>query len=739
MSPSPISLRSPTSRRRRPRWRTLAASVVLGVAGHPGASGADRELRAQSTAQGQPPRIGDVDVKGVRSVSEDQLKLAMSTKSSYCRLPLLKPVCYFVPSPFLVRHHTLEPGELERDVVTMRSMYWQRGFREATIDTSVSRGRHGLSVTFLVHEGPPTLVDTLEIERVGDLLTPQAVARAVRLERGRPLDLASLDTGLMALRNALWDAGHADAMLEPRVDVDERARRASVRIRVDPRWRTRVGSIEIEGNRRLSDAALRSALTLRTGGDFRRRDVLESQKYLYQSLGVATAAIISPPAGDSLKHIRVLVRENPPRRVGVTAGLNTIEFVQVGATAGFYALNGGRWQLDVRGATGNLFAQQLQGRGPFSDVSPTADRDAGDGEFTRPNWQGSAELVRLWAGSPRNRLSVGAFTHRRSEPSVFVDRGRGAFTTFTRELTQRSPLTLAYRLERATVDAGDVYFCQSFGQCEADDIAALREPRRWASVALNWWHDRSNSAVAPSAGYTIRADGDHASRATGSEFSHDRITTEATGYVRLGGAVLATRARGGWVRAESDARTVHPRALLFAGGAESVRGYGENQLGPRVLRVRAEDLVANGCSEASLADGSCDPSATPARAFSPRPIGGTTLLEGSVELRIPLSGSLGSVLFADGAVLSGRASADTESAVTPGLGLRYESNVGTLRFDAGWRPRVSNRVPVVVATRDVDGTTRVTRLSTERSWTDGDDDRGFRRRVTLHFVLGHAF
>jgi hypothetical protein len=48
--------------------------------------------------------------------------------------------------------------------VTLRSIYWQRGFREATIDTMVSRGRHGLRVTFVVHEGLPTLVDTIEVE-----------------------------------------------------------------------------------------------------------------------------------------------------------------------------------------------------------------------------------------------------------------------------------------------------------------------------------------------------------------------------------------------------------------------------------------------------------------------------------------------------------------------------------------------------------------------------------------------
>jgi len=742
MSPTSTASTQIPDRSPRPRWRWLrvlvhacVGALVFGVAG---------DVRAQAQGSGRDPLISRVDLRGVESVPEEQLELTLSTKSTYCRLAFLRPLCYVVRSPFLVRHHYLEPGELQRDIASLRSLYWQRGFRETTIDTVITRGRHGLRIAFVIHEGAPTVVDTLRIERAGDLLTEDQITRAVRIERGQPLDLATLDTALIALRNALWDAGHSDATLEPRIEVDERARRADVRILVEPGRRTRVGSIEITGTDRLSAGALKGAITLRSGAAFRRQDVLETQKYLYQSLGVATVSIVSPPSGDSLKHVRVVVRENPPRRVSLTAGLNTIEFVQLGATAGFYTLQGGRWQLDFRGATGNLLARQLEGAGPFADLPTLAD-DGESREFTRPNWQGGVELTRLWAGSPRNRLSLGAFGHRRSEPAVFIDRGVGMVATFTRELAQRAPLSVGYRIERASVDAGDVYFCQSFGQCAATDLSAFREPRRLASVTANWWVDRSDDAVSPSRGYTLRADADHASNATGSEFTHDRLALEGTAYVPLGRMVLATRARGGWVRSghgADDATTsnvLHPRALFYAGGVESVRGYGENQLGPRVLRVRSADLLANGCTDATIADGTCDAAPTPASAFAPRPIGAERLIEGTVELRMPIGGRVGGVVFADGAVVGASSGIDRVTAVTPGVGLRYESNVGTLRLDLGWRPRARERLPVVVATRDAAGNERVTRLATERLWTEGDGERGALRRVRVHFVLGHAF
>jgi len=728
----------------RPRWRRPRTRLRALLAGLLSLSSAGK-LAAQAPAASKLPEISDVDLRGVQSVPEDQLQLVLSTKSTYCRLPFLRPVCYFVRTPFLVRHHYLEPGELERDIVRLRGIYWQRGFRETTVDTVVTRARHGLRIAFVITEGPPTLVDSVVVERVGDLLTSDEILRAVRLERGRPLDLASLDTGLVTLRNKLWDAGHADATLEPEIRVDDRGRRANVRLVVDSRWRTRVGSIDIEGNERLSDDALKSALTLRPGEAFRRRDVVESQKYLYQSLGVATATIIGPPTGDSLKDVRVLVRENPSHRVALSAGFNTIEFVQLGARAGVYTLGGGRWQAELRAGVGNLLASQLEGAGPFADVPTVAEGDAVFQDFTQSTWQGSAELTRLWAGSPRNRVTVGGYSHQRLEPSVFIERGSGGFVAFTRELAQRAPLTVGYRLERAAVDAPDVYFCQSYGQCSASVVAALREPRRLASVTLNWWLDRTDNAVTPSRGYTLRADADHASAVTGSEFRHNRLAAEATTYLKLGRAVLATRARAGWVRAPNSSgdgagvAALHPRALFFAGGVESVRGYHENQLGPRVLRVRSEDLIASGCTPESVVDASCDPAAAPASVFSPRPVGGTTLLEGTAEVRFPIGGKVGGVIFADAARVTTESDVKGATGVTPGLGLRYESNVGTLRLDVGWRPRRTEQLPVVVATRDPSGVERVTRLATDRAWTEGDRESGLLRRVTFHFVLGHAF
>ena len=567
---------------------------------------------------------------------------------------------------------------------------------------------------------------------------------ALRVRPGGPLDLAAIDSTLSGLRNALWDASYSDAILTPNVYVDARTRRARIRIGVTPRWRTRVASIEIQGNRRLPDAALRSALTLRPGSLYRRQDVLESQRHLYESPIVTSAFIAVPPAPDtardSLTQVVVRVQERRPVQIGIEGGLNTSDFLQVAGRLGLFAIRGGRWQLITRVATGNLLAQQLEGEGPFTDVS--AD-DSVDRPLVRPTWQARVEATRLWAGSPRNQLTVAAFGQRLSEPGVFVDRAAGLFTTFTREISDRVPASVGYRIERAAIDADDTYFCEGFGLCDATTVRVFRDSRRLSSVTLDAWLDRANGTVAPSRGQTLRFGLDYAAALTGSEYRHLRVDGAATAYRPVRSSVLAGRARAGLARAESD--VFHPRMLFYSGGAQSVRGYGENQLGPRVLRASREALLASGCTDATLLDGSCDPNAAPSRAFSARPVGATALAEGSIELRMRLAGRFGSVVFADGAVLGpGAGSLPTRSvaAITPGAGLRYETALGALRLDAGWRPARTERLPVVVETRASGGSARVTRLATDRRWSSLDGANGRRggmRSVTLHFAVGHAF
>ena len=205
---------------------------------------------------------------------------------------------------------------------------------------------------------------------------------------------------------------------------------------------------------------------------------------------------------------------------------------------------------------------------------------------------------------------------------------------------------------------------------------------------------------------------------------------------------------------------IHPRKRFYAGGANSVRGYGENQLGPRILTIDASTLVANAtsigggtCGRTLLTIQFCDPNSPKlSRAdFIPQPLGGTTLFEGSVEYRFPFPGNatwaepFTGAVFLDGATVGhadiGNVPPITSrvngtAAVTPGFGVRYSSPIGPVRMDLGLNPNRAEDLAVVTAVPDGAGQTRIVPLPLTHNFTQASNFWG---RFVFHISIGEAY
>ncbi|HEX7940283.1 MAG TPA: BamA/TamA family outer membrane protein, partial [Gemmatimonadaceae bacterium] len=533
---------------------------------------------------------------------------------------------------------------------------------------------------------------------------------------------------------------YGDVRVDTTVPRADASHVVPVRIDVDPKYLTRVGEVNFEGNRVLSDETLRRGVMLRPGTLYTRDAVLESQRHLLQQPLLARAVVVTPPAGDSVKTITVAVAEVKPRHVDATLGFNTIEFGQASLDLRHSALGGGRW-LRLYGAVGNLFAEQLNGWGIFQQVIPSDPIFDAD-PFLRPAYEASLTLTQPWIGSARTSASVRAFANRRILTGVAVDQSVGGFVGLAHDIAPRTPIGLNYRIEAVRVEAGAVYFCAGYGICDAATIQALSNTQRLAPIGASAWIDRSDDLDSPTHGYTALLDAEHASQATGSTFEFNRILGDASYYKPLGAIpstygntkappVLAFHVRAGMMRPlDSDRAALgistpgegvaHPRTLFYAGGMQSVRGFAENELGPRVLQVRAASLLAAGCTLASVADGSCNPNGVPNDAAFPVPTGGSSLIEGSVELRMPLRKNLTGVAFVDAGHV-GTTGLTTvgqpKGAVTPGFGFRYRSPLGVIRLDFGLRPVGEEVLPVVVAIPDSTGQFRIVQLQQEKSYS----------------------
>jgi outer membrane protein insertion porin family len=774
-SMSPLEPRFRTGASAGPRRAGLFLFLVaagLAVAGLAGATPA----AAQSLLE-ERPEVTSLRFRGNDTFSDRELALSIATRATECRSRL-----FYVPLPlcplgfnFAFDESFLNPRDLRDDRARIQIFYYQRGYREATVDTVVARPREdAVGVTFVIEEGRAVLIDSVEVlglEELGD--EGRVIGEGLPVFQGGPLNLIQLDATRDTLLTRLRNRGYAHAEIFRGLNVPGGTYTAQVTFDVYTGPRTRFGEIEIQGNDKISESVVRRMLPFREGDVYSREQIFQGQRNLFNLEIFRHADIVqdleSPP--DTVIPLAVRVTEGNVHRVRTGAGWSTAECFNSEARWASRNFLGGARRLQLRGRLSNLFTRSL-------DESVCG--QAGNGVYGDMNWLASAEFIQPWIFSPRNSFSASLYFERQSLPDVFVRQALGVNLGLTRSVGRATSLTFGYRPQWASLDAAEIFFCTSFLICDPDDIGLLQGTNRLSPVGISFSRDRSNRVVSPTSGYMALVDVEHASRVTGSDYAYERVISEMTRYWEVvPDLVSAWRVRAGWLNshsfrglsAEVEERVVdHPQKRFYAGGANSVRGFAQNQLGPRVLTVPVERLLvppseddgaAPVCTPAEVMLLTCDAAELGDGSFLPRPTGGDALVEANVELRFPIGGDFQGVSFLDvGQVWDrqNRFSFD-QLEVTPGFGVRYLTPVGPIRVDLAYRFGGGSRLPVVTSqirpfdpSRDAEGarigepgdaahdfvlSSQLAPLQ-QRVLFDESDAWSF-QRFQLHFSIGQAF
>jgi outer membrane translocation and assembly module TamA len=160
--------------------------------------------------------------------------------------------------------------------------------------------------------------------------------------------------------------------------------------------------------------------------------------------------------------------------------------------------------------------------------------------------------------------------------------------------------------------------------------------------------------VSPTRGWEVTGSVEPVGTIFGGDISFLRLIAEARGYVPLVARFFAAaRVRVGTADPLNGTPEIPLYERFYAGGVNSVRGYGRWRIGP----------LAND-----------------------KPLGGRSLIEASVELRRRITGPFSGLLFVDAGQVS------LESFVFPvgtmrygtGLGVRFDSPVGPIGADLGF-------------------------------------------------------
>ncbi len=536
---------------------------------------------------------------------------------------------------------------LEQGIAAVKDAYYAEGFHEARVRwgfRDVRGDKRKLQIQ--LDEGPRATVTDILLRGVSRERY-LVIRENLGVEVGSPLSASLLRKAALAIGRYYGDRGYARARAELAIDRET----GVVTFTVDEGRIYHVGEIIVTGNERTRGRIVTRELDYKLKPDrlYRASNIDEARAKvyrtgLYRDLKIET---VDSRRSRDLVDILIIVREDKFKWYKVEPGYTSPD----------------RASFTVGWGHNNVFGnnQQFSAEASAAYGFTTTESELGaDLTYTEPwlfgyRYRGAATLY--YSDERRRNYSLEEVG---LEPSV------------TREITERLELSGGVKFKKTSLQVS-AYPSDVFISAEpaSDDILRriLAQAGRLDIGSIIWavTYDGRDDVFNPLGGiYLYGSEETAGGFITGADFW--RVVGDGRRYIRVGpAATFASHLRGGYARAYGDTKDVPFVERFFSGGPYSVRGYGERDVGPK-------DETGE-------------------------PVGGNLFFTGNFELRFQLPftagrrvpglglnlGNLWGGLFADAGNVwtTWREIRKAELVYGAGIGLRYNTPVGPLRFDYG--------------------------------------------------------
>lgn len=505
--------------------------------------------------EGDRARIRQINVVGNRSFSDEDLLE---------RFELKTPTWL----SFIRQDDRYSREALSGDLEKLRSFYMDRGFADFGIESTqvaISPNKRDIFITINLQEGDRYKVSDVRLG--GELVLPEAQLNPfVRVKPGQTYSQQLITQSADLIRLRLSEEGYAFATVEPVPELDREAKTASVTLYVEPKNRVYVRRINFNGTSSVNDEVFRREMRQFEGG-YLSNSRLERSKIRLQRLPYVEKVeeTTNPvPGTPDLVDLDFDITEGLPGQFGGGVGYSESQKL---------ILNGSFIHTNFMGS-GNRVQADIN-TGQFRTVYSFAYTDP----YTTIN-----EVSRTMSVAYRD---ITQFT---SEASDFSTKTLSASVEYSYPVTEFQRLIFGGTWQSAELLSDSrssrqaAEWVRNNGDTETSFIpnccAIYTTKFDTFELLAGWVFDSRNRALFADRGARHRL----VANATipGSDVEYFTINYNFQQYWPLARwATMLFNVDLGYGAALGDTTSLPPYKNYFGGGPDTIRGFRENELGPK--------------------------------------------------------------------------------------------------------------------------------------------------------------